>query len=397
MFKHKKVLIGITGSIAAYKMVYLVRALVKEGAEVRVIMTPSATQFITPLTLSTLSKHEVYDGLADSGNWNNHVELGLWADVFLIAPLTANSMAKLANGLCDNMLTAVYLSAKCPVLFAPAMDLDMWKHPSTQANLKRLESYGNSFIPVGTGELASGLYGEGRMAEPEEMLAYLQKHLERRSQVLAGQRILLTAGPTHERLDPVRYIGNRSSGKMGFALAGALARRGAQVVLVTGPTQEQISHPLIQRRSVQSAQEMYEAAQEVFATADWAILAAAVADFTPKKVAAQKIKKKEGQEDLQIELKRTVDIAATLGQQKTAQQVLIGFALETENAEANALRKLERKNLDWIVLNSLADKGAGFQVDTNKVKVFGKGESRDFPLMSKKQLAEELVDYWLMR
>lgn len=385
----KHVLLGITGSIAAYKCAYLVRMLIKSGAEVRVIMTPSATDFISPLTLSTLSKHEVYTDISDGNTWSNHVELGLWADVMVVAPATANTLAKMAHGIADNMLVASYLSAKCPVLFAPAMDLDMWKHGSTKNNIELLQSFGNTMIPVGDGELASGLVGEGRMAEPEEIVNFISETLQA-SAALKGKKIVITAGPTYEAIDPVRFIGNRSSGKMGIAIAEACAAHGAEVALILGPSKEKTDHPSVKTIQVTSASDMYEASVEEFKNADAAVMAAAVADYTPVSVSDQKIKKKEG--DLQIELKRTQDIAAALGKDK-GNRVLVGFALETQNEEANAQKKLEKKNFDFIVLNSLQDKGAGFGHDTNKVKFFRRdGSSVSFPLKSKKLVAMDIVN-----
>jgi phosphopantothenoylcysteine decarboxylase/phosphopantothenate--cysteine ligase len=405
----KKILIGVTGSIAAYKVAMLVRLLVKQGAEVKVLMSETATTFITPLTLATLSKNPVlidFQANTDTGEWNNHVELGLWADVFIIAPATANSLAKCALGLCDNLLTAVYLSARCPVMFAPAMDLDMYRHPSTLANIDKLKSYGNIIIPATHGELASGLVGEGRMAEPEEIVLFLEKWEtdKRGDSVVEGQAsisslpllhktVLLTAGPTQEALDPVRFISNHSTGKMGYALAEAFAEAGAKVILVTGVTNLTIQHPHIQRIDVKSAQEMYEASQAHFAQAQIVVLAAAVADYTPKNVAKTKIKKKEGEDNLVLELVKTVDIAKTLGEQKQNGQVLVGFALETDNELENAQGKLARKNLDMIVLNSMRQAGAGFGHDTNAVTILNKeGEILEVPLQSKQEVAKHIVN-----
>ena len=385
----KKIILCITGSIAAYKAASLVRLFVKANADVRVIMTPSACSFITPLTLSTLSKHEVHTEVSDGSSWNNHVELGLWADAMLVAPTTATTLAKMANGIADNMVVATYLSAKCPVYIAPAMDLDMWKHPSTLANIQKLESYGNGIIPVGNGELASGLHGEGRMAEPEDILSFLSSEFNKK-QDLAGKKILITAGPTYEAIDPVRFIGNRSSGKMGVAIAESCARRGAQVELVLGPSKLKTAHSNIHCIRVQSAHDMYQAATRVFESCDAAIMAAAVADYTPKTVSDIKIKKKDG--DLNIPLERTKDIAGYLGSIKK-NQILVGFALETNDEFQNANRKLQKKNLDFIVLNSLNDKGAGFQHDTNKIKIIKKsGESLEYPLKQKTEVAEDIVD-----
>ena len=385
----KKIILCITGSIAAYKAASLVRLFVKANADVRVIMTPSACSFITPLTLSTLSKHDVHTEVSNGSSWNNHVELGLWADAMIVGPTTATTLGKMANGIADNMVVATYLSAKCPVYIAPAMDLDMWKHPSTKSNIQKLKSYGNTIIPVGDGELASGLSGEGRMAEPEEIIDFLSSSFSKGLD-LEGKKVLITAGPTYEAIDPVRFIGNRSSGKMGVALAEACANRGAKVELVLGPSKLSVSHPNINCIRVQSAEDMYQAATGVFNSCDAAIMAAAVADYTPKTVSDIKIKKKEG--DLNIPLERTKDIAGYLGSVKK-NQVLIGFALETNDEIANANRKLQKKNLDFIVLNSLNDKGAGFQHDTNKIKIIKKsGESLEFELKQKTEVAEDIIN-----
>ncbi|MBC8112244.1 MAG: bifunctional phosphopantothenoylcysteine decarboxylase/phosphopantothenate--cysteine ligase CoaBC [Verrucomicrobia bacterium] len=389
--KGKHILLGITGSIAAYKAAFLTRLLVKERAEVKVIMTEAAKSFIAPVTLSTLSKHAVLSDLVnpDSGDWNNHVELGLWADAVLIAPASANTLAKCANGFCDNLLTATYLSAKCPVFFAPAMDLDMYKHPSTQANLQKLQNYGNHIIPATHGELASGLVGEGRMAEPEDMVAFLEKFF-RKSQLLTGKKVLITAGPTYEALDPVRFIGNHSSGKMGFAIAETFADYGAEVQLVSGPTHLQVLNKNISVVKVMSAQQMFEACEKFFAEADVVVLSAAVADYRPEVVAEQKIKKKET--DFELDLVKTIDIAATLGKEKKKHQLMVGFALETENEFANASHKLETKNLDMIVLNSLRDAGATFGHDTNKITIIERnGKTTNFDLKSKTAVAEDIV------
>ncbi|MEM6319619.1 MAG: bifunctional phosphopantothenoylcysteine decarboxylase/phosphopantothenate--cysteine ligase CoaBC [Bacteroidota bacterium] len=386
--KGKKILLGITGSIAAYKSASLVRLLIKEGAEVQVLMTEAATEFISPLTLSTLSKNSVHSDIATDASWNNHVELGLWADVLVIAPLTATTLAKMANGFCDNILTASYLSAKCPVMVAPAMDLDMWKHPATRKNIITIKQYGNQVIPVGHGELASGLKGEGRMAEPEEIVDYITAFLSEEKE-LTGKRAIVTAGPTYEPIDPVRFIGNRSSGKMGIAIAEALAEEGALVTLVLGPTHLTCDATGVNTIEVETAQDMYEAATEAFTTAQIAVLAAAVADYRPETVANQKIKKKS--DGLTIPLGRTKDIAAELGRRKVAGQLTIGFALETNNELENAKGKLAKKNFDFIVLNSLQDKGAGFRHDTNKVKIISADEVKDFPLKTKKEVAEDIV------
>jgi len=407
--KGKKILLGITGSIAAYKTAFLTRLLIKAGAEVQVLMTESATEFITPLTLSTLSKNPVHTNVIDEGSWNNHVEMGLWADAMVIAPVTATTLAKLAIGLSDNIVVATYLSARCPIFFAPAMDLDMWAHPATQENVSRLQSYGNHLIPVGRGELASGLSGDGRMAEPEQIVDVLKNHFTNppdRMAIRAGQpdslgragtdslkgkKILVTAGPTYEAIDPVRFIGNRSSGKMGVAIAEACAARGAQVQLILGPSKLEPSTEGVHTTRVESAQEMYEVSNKHFKKMHVAILAAAVADYRPAKVADQKIKKKTA--SMSVRLEKTPDIAASLGQIKTKKQLIIGFALETNDEVANAKKKIEKKNFDFIVLNSLRDKGAGFNYDTNKVSIISrKGEQKDYKLKSKKQVAEDIVD-----
>lgn len=389
--QHKKIILAITGSIAAYKAAALTRLLIKAGAEVQVLMTPAATDFISPLTLATLSKRPVFADISSESGWNNHVELGLWADAMVIAPATATTLAKLAHGLADNIVAAVYLSARCPVFFAPAMDLDMWTHPATLANVARLQGFGDRLIPVGHGELASGLSGAGRMAEPEEIAALLGQFFATR-QTLSGYKLLITAGPTYEPIDPVRFIGNHSSGKMGVAIAEAAAARGALVTLVAGPMQAQAIHPNIHTVRVQTAQEMHNAALAAFETADAAILAAAVADYRPAIVAAQKIKKESGDE-LVITLVKNPDIAADLGRRKRPEQRLIGFALETQDAEHNARLKLERKNLDAIVLNSLQEAGAGFQVDTNKISIlYPNNKSTHFELKPKAAVAEDILD-----
>ncbi len=386
----KKILLCLTGSIAAYKAAFLTRLLVKSGAEVQVLMTPAATAFISPLTLSTLSRNPVHSEIISEESWNNHVELGLWADAMLVAPCTATTLAKMAQGLSDNIVVATYLSARCPVFFAPAMDLDMWQHPATRHNLERLQSYGNHLIPVGNGELASGLVGEGRMGEPEDIVQLLSDFFQQQ-QDLAGQRVLITAGPTYEPIDPVRFIGNHSSGKMGLALAEEAARRGAQVDLVLGPSALQAKHPSISTHRVQTAQQMYEKARDCFKSAKITILAAAVADYRPQTVADQKIKKKTTQMELVLE--KTVDIAATLGQEKGKDQIMIGFALETTNEVENARGKLRRKNFDFIVLNSLQDAGAGFRHDTNKVSlIFADNNSLDFELKTKTAVAVDIID-----
>lgn len=387
--KDKNIVLGVCGSIAAYKIASLIRLLVKEGASVQVIMTPESTQFITPLTLSTLSKNPVLVDYYDrkTGEWNNHVHLGLHADLMLIAPASANTLAKLANGFCDNLLCATYLSAKCPVYFAPAMDLDMWKHPATQQNLSLLQSYGNLIIPPGNGELASGLVGEGRLAEPEEIVAFLQ-HALAKGKPLIGKTALVTAGPTYEAIDPVRFIGNHSSGKMGYAIAEELESLGAKVTLVSGPTHLKASNT-IQTISIRSAQEMFDVCNEVFDSTDIIVMSAAVADYTPKEPAKEKIKKKA--EDFTIDLKKTTDILGTLGQRKAKNQTLVGFALETNNELAHAQDKLSRKNADFIVLNSMQDAGAGFGTDTNKVTILSRvGASKKYDLKSKQEVANDI-------
>jgi phosphopantothenoylcysteine decarboxylase/phosphopantothenate--cysteine ligase len=392
MFEGKKIVLGICGSIAAYKSALLVRLLIKAGAEVQVIMTPDATNFITTLTLSTLSKKPV---LVDyykpgTGEWNNHVELGLWADAFVIAPATANTLAKMANGFCDNLLTAVYLSAKCPVYFAPAMDLDMWKHPTTVQNVARLRSFGNIMIDPGTGELASGLHGEGRMAEPEDIISFVSDALKKKLP-LTGKNILVTAGPTYEAIDPVRFIGNHSSGKMGFAIADQFAAMGANVTLVTGPTAQKTSHYTVKRVDVTTAAEMLQACEQYYSSADACIMSAAVADYTPANVSSQKIKKQG--DNLTVELKATTDILKTLGSQKRAGQILVGFALETNNEEENAVQKLQKKNLDFIVLNSLNDEGAGFKGDTNKITIIDSNlQKTNYALKSKNEVARDICE-----
>ncbi len=390
--KGRKIILGVSGSIAAYKAAVLTRLLIKEGAEVRVVMTESAKDFITPLTLSTLSKNPALSQFAKSttGEWNNHVELGLWADAMVIAPASANTIAKMANGLCDNLLLAVYLSARCPVFVAPAMDLDMLQHASTSNNLALITKFGNKIIAPAYGELASGLTGTGRMAEPEEILEYLTAHFTQKKK-LSGKRALVTAGPTHEALDPVRFIGNNSSGKMGFAIAEALAGMGTEVTLVCGPTHLQTDHPGISLKKVTSASEMYEACKAAFPESDITVLSAAVADYRPAAVADQKIKKKD--QDLSIQLVKTTDIAAELGKQKTDKQFVVGFALETENEQENAKAKIKSKNFDLIVLNSLNDNGAGFGHDTNKITLIDKnGSITQFSLKNKKEVAADIVN-----
>ncbi|AYL97366.1 bifunctional phosphopantothenoylcysteine decarboxylase/phosphopantothenate--cysteine ligase CoaBC [Mucilaginibacter celer] len=392
MLKDKNIVLGVCGSIAAYKSATLVRLLVKAGARVKVVMTTDATHFITPLTLSTLSKNPTLVDYfkADTGEWNNHVELGLWADMMVIAPATANTLGKMANGLCDNLLSAVYLSAKCPVYFAPAMDLDMWLHPATRSNVAKLQSYGNVMIPPGNGELASGLHGEGRMAEPEEIVAFLEAESKKKL-ALADRKILVTAGPTYEAIDPVRFIGNHSSGKMGFAIADELALMGADVTLVTGPTAQVSRQKSVKRIDVTSAAQMLDACLAVYPDVQAAIMSAAVADYTPVEVAGQKIKKQDG--GLNIELKKTTDILKTLGEQKRTGQVLVGFALETNDEEMNAISKLQKKNLDFIVLNSLNDEGAGFKGDTNKITIIDSALNKTgFDLKSKEAVARDICN-----
>jgi phosphopantothenoylcysteine decarboxylase/phosphopantothenate--cysteine ligase len=390
--KGKKILLGISGSIAAYKCAFLTRLLIKSGAEVQVLMTKAATNFITPLTLSTLSKRPVFTEVSSGEGWNNHVEIGLWADAMIVAPATATTLSKMATALCDNMLVASYLSARCPVFFAPAMDLDMWEHPATRNNIEKLLSYGNHLIPVGHGELASGLVGAGRMAEPEDIVDLLANYFSpKTTQDLAGKSVIVTAGPTYEPIDPVRFIGNRSSGKMGVAIAEALAKRGAKVQLILGPSRLSTTIKGIETIKVETAQQMYEAATDRFSNVDIAVLAAAVADYRPKNTATEKIKKKSN--DMSLELEKTIDIAASLGKVKTEKQLIVGFALETNNEVANAKGKLKRKNFDFIVLNSLQDKGAGFNHDTNKVTLIDKYENfQEFELKSKTAVAVDIVN-----
>jgi phosphopantothenoylcysteine decarboxylase/phosphopantothenate--cysteine ligase len=391
MLRGKKIILGVTGSIAAYKSALLVRLLVKSGAEVKVIMTASAHEFITPLTLSTLSRNPVLtDFVRDkTGQWNNHVDLGLWADAMVIAPASANTLAKMATGICDNLLLAVYLSARCPVFFAPAMDLDMLRHPSTQHNLSRLKDYSNIQIDPGFGELASGLTGSGRMAEPEFIFQQLDSFFNGEKK-LSGKTVLVTAGPTYEAIDPVRFIGNHSSGKMGFAIAEELANEGATVNLVTGPTHQHTNHPGVNVNHVTSADQMFAVCSSLFPTTDITVLAAAVADYKPAFVAEQKIKKNG--ESLTLELTKTPDIAASLGKMKHNGQVIVGFALETEHEQANAIKKLENKNFDLIVLNSLNDKGAGFGHDTNKITIINRDQKvTSFSLKDKREVARDIV------
>lgn len=390
MLEGKKILLGVTGSIAAYKAAILIRSLVKSGAEVKVVMTASASAFISPLTLSTLSNNPVQTGFVKNevGEWVNHVDLGLWADLIVIAPASANTIAKFANGICDNLLSAVYLSARCPVFIAPAMDLDMYAHASTQQNLQKLMSFGNHMIEPNEGELASGLYGKGRLAEPEEIISIIENYFGY-SQILKGKKVLVTAGPTREALDPVRFISNHSTGKMGYAIAEHLAALGAEVTLVSGPVQVKSVDKSIKLVMVESAQEMYEASELVFENTDIAVFSAAVADYTPAVKSATKIKKNDA--EMSIALQKTVDIAAELGKLKK-RQFTVGFALETDNEEQHALGKLERKNFDMIVLNSLRDEGAGFGHDTNKISILkSDGSRKEFGLKSKKAVAGDIV------
>ncbi len=391
MLKGRKILLGITGSIAAYKAALLTRLLVQRGAEVQVVMTPVAMEFITPLTLSTLSKRPVLSKThnPETGEWTNHVDIALWADAMVIAPASANTMAKMASGQCDNLLLTIYLSARSPVFFAPAMDLDMLNHPATTHNIQQLVKHGLHQIKPGFGELASGLTGQGRMAEPEEIVQTLENFFQT-SMPLAGKTALVTAGPTYEAIDPVRFIGNYSSGKMGFAIAEELSRQGAQVNLVTGPTHEKSDTPGITIHSVTSAEDMHQKCLQLFPASDITVLSAAVADYRPKEKAAQKIKKTEA--DLTLELVKTPDIAASLGKLKHNGQIIAGFALETENEKANAEKKLAAKNFDFIVLNSLQDAGAGFGHETNKIEIIRKDKtSQVFPLKEKKEVARDIV------
>ena len=386
----KRIILGVTGSIAAYKSAQLVRLLVKQGAEVKIIMTSLAKEFITPLTLATLAKNPILVDFFDptNGNWNSHVDLGLWADAYLIAPATANTIGKMATGVADNLLLTTYLSAKCPVFVAPAMDLDMFAHPTTQRNLESLRLIGNHIIEPASGELASGLEGKGRMEEPENIVQYLDDYFTPKS--LLGKRILITAGPTYEKIDPVRFVGNYSTGKMGFALAEVCAQQGAEVCLIAGPVQLKTKHQNIERIDVESAEEMYSAVMSRFYGMDGAILCAAGADFTALDVATVKLKRES--ENLVLELKPTLDIAAAVGEMKLESQFLIGFALETNNEEANAASKMERKNFDFIVLNSLQDAQAGFGYDTNKISIlFRSGDKKKFELKNKTSVAQDIV------
>ncbi len=399
MLQGKKIVLGITGSIAAYKSCLIIRQLIKKGAEVQVVITPAGKEFITPITLSALtSKPVISEFFAQrDGTWHSHVDLGLWADAMLIAPATASTIGKMANGVADNMLITTYLSMKAPVFIAPAMDLDMYAHPSTQQNLKTLHSYGNHIIEPGTGFLASKLEGKGRMEEPENIVARLEQFFAQQesaslSSSMNGKKVLITAGPTYEKIDPVRFIGNYSSGKMGFALANECAARGAQVELVCGPVSSsmQVTHPNIHRTNVESAREMYEACKALYPSMNSAILCAAVADYAPEHTAEQKIKRTA--DDMVIRLKPNPDIAASLGQMKQQGQTLVGFALETNDEESNAHAKLKKKNFDFIVLNSLKDEGAGFRTDTNKVTIITAETKKDYPLKSKEEVAKDIVD-----
>ena len=391
MLKGKNIILGITGSIAAYKAAFLTRLLIKEGANIKIVLTPLAKEFITPVTLATLSQNTVLSDFFahDDGAWNSHVDLGIWADIMLIAPITANTIAKMAHGIADNLLLTTYLSAKCPVIVVPAMDLDMFQHPATVNNLKILQSYGNKIIEPSTGELASGLHGKGRMEDPEKIVSYLKDFFSSKKKI--NKKIIITAGPTFEKIDPVRFIGNFSSGKMGFAIAEILAEFGADVILVSGPTHLQTKHKNINRIDVVDAEQMYEQTKLHFPSCDVAIFAAAVADYTPSKSVSRKIKKSKV--NLHIDLKPTKDIAKEIGLLKNINQITIGFALETDNEIENSIKKCHNKNFDFIVLNSLNDKGAGFSVDTNKVSIIDKnGSIENFELKSKKEVALDIVN-----
>jgi phosphopantothenoylcysteine decarboxylase/phosphopantothenate--cysteine ligase len=390
--KGKKIILGVTGSIAAYKSAFLTRLLIKAGAEVQIIMSTSAFDFITPLTLATLSKRPVLSQFQkdETGVWNNHVELGLWADLFLVAPISANTLAKFANGICDNLLSATYLSARCPVMIAPAMDLDMYQHPSVQSNIRKLESFGNSILDAESGELASGLSGQGRMMEPEHIFSRVKEFFAIKSE-FSGKKVLITMGPTQEAIDPVRYISNHSSGKMGLALANAFLSRGAQVFVVSGPISLKVNKNALHWQDVKSAKEMYKAASEIHSQMDICVFAAAVADYAPAEIALEKIKKSDAK--LTIDLVKNVDIAANLGAKKKQNQIHIGFALETEKEAENAQNKLSKKNLDMIVLNSMKESGAGFQLDTNKVHIFhASGLAVESDVAPKNQIAELIID-----
>ncbi|MBB6333269.1 phosphopantothenoylcysteine decarboxylase/phosphopantothenate--cysteine ligase [Chryseobacterium sediminis] len=389
----KKILIAVSGGIAAYKIHFLIRDFVKKGAEVQVIMTPDAEHFVTKLSLSTLSKKSVYSEFySDNGTWNSHVEMALWADVMIVAPCTANTLSKMVHGMCDNLVIATYMSAKCPVFIAPAMDLDMYMHPSTKKNLELAESFGHVIIPAENGELASGLIGQGRMAEPSTIFSAVEHHFMKNShsKSLEGKTVLITAGPTYEAIDPVRFIGNHSSGKMGFSLAEEASKRGAKVILISGPSFQTINDPNVELHKVTSAKEMLSKVFEFYDGVDIGIASAAVADYAPKEVAKEKIKKND--DNLTIELVKNPDILKTMGEKKT-HQFLVGFALETQNEEENAKGKLEKKNLDMIVLNSLRDEGAGFKNDTNKIKIFTKTEKKEFNLKSKDDVAKDILNF----
>ncbi|MBC7829683.1 MAG: bifunctional phosphopantothenoylcysteine decarboxylase/phosphopantothenate--cysteine ligase CoaBC [Chitinophagaceae bacterium] len=390
MFQDKKIVLAITGSIAAYKSILLIRLLVKAGAGVKVVMTPAAKDFVSPLTLSTLSKNPVLSDLFNNDSWSNHVMLGRWADVMVVAPLSCNTLGKMAHGLCDNMLLATYLSATCPVVHAPAMDEDMWHHPSTKLNLQKLESFGNKIIPVEKGELASGLYGDGRMAEPETIVSFIAENFFLKKD-LAGKKVLVTAGPTFEPIDPVRFIGNHSSGKMGVAICRELASRGAEVHLILGPSSMHVDDERIHIHKVQTAEQMYQASLKIFPQADIAIMSAAVADYTPVSTQLEKIKKTS--DTFTVELTKTKDILKSLGEKKYNGQILVGFALETTNEREYALNKLKNKNADMVVLNSLNDEGAGFGYDTNKITIFEKnGKEISYERKPKQQVAKDIVD-----
>lgn len=388
----KKILIAISGGIAAFKIHFLIRDFVKKGAEVQVIMTPDAEHFVTKLSISTLSKNPVYtDFYGDNGSWNSHVEMALWADVMVVAPCTANTLAKMVHGICDNLLIATYMSAKCPVFIAPAMDLDMYAHPSTMKNLELAKSYGHIIIPAENGELASGLIGQGRLAEPETIAKAVEDFFDaNHTKTLEGKTVLITAGPTYEAIDPVRFIGNHSSGKMGFSLAEEAAKRGAKVILISGPSSQSINNKNVDVHKVTSAKEMLAKVFEFYDKIDIGIASAAVADYAPKDVAKEKIKKDD--DNLTIELVKNPDILRTMGEKKT-HQFLVGFALETQNEEENAKGKLAKKNLDMIVLNSLRDEGAGFKNDTNKIKIFTPTEKKEFDLKSKDDVAKDILDF----
>ncbi len=397
MLKGKKILLGVSGSISAYKSAYIVRELIKAGAEVKVLMTSASLSFISPLTLATLSKNAVIHSFThgDNGEWNNHVKLGFWADLMLIAPATANTIAKMANGICDNVLMATYLSARCPVMFAPAMDHDMYLHPAVQYNINLLEKRGNIKINPDKGDLASGIIGEGRLKEPEEIVKIINDFFSKKvNSPLKNKTVLITAGPTYEAIDPVRFIGNHSSGKMGYAIAQSCAERGANVILISGPVNQSVSHPNIKRIDVISAEDMFNTVEKFKSSYDIAILSAAVADYTPEISFKQKIKKKEAGDEILLKLKSTKDILGFLGKEKNNGQILVGFALETHNEKENALNKLNNKNLDMIVLNSLNDKGAGFKNDTNKITILDKNNNCiEFELKSKQAVAEDILNH----